>query len=136
MSDVARAFERFLKEMERRGMAPDPGDPAAAAHKAALLATVEAAWGQHLGTPFDTDQVTSLLAAGGPITPGGRLFPELGRLLAVFRGAAKTLYAMASWLTSPQEALDGETPAEWMRSRRDPERLLEAARRAAAAPER
>lgn len=158
---AARAFERTLEELERQENAPDLGDPAALGRRAALLATAEAVWGKHLGPLFDVEQVRALLAVGSrqavsdlakrgrllaldaagqrklypafQFGPEGRPYPELARVLAIFAGAVETSYTVASWLVSPQDVLTGETPAAWMRSRRDSDRLLEAARRAAAA---
>ena len=158
---AARAFERTLEEMERQENALDLGDPAALGRRAALLATAEAVWGRHLGPLFDLEQAKAVLAVGSrqavfdlakrgrllaldaaggrklypafQFGPDGRPYPELAPVLAAFSGAIETPYTLASWLVSPQDLLEGETPAAWMRSRRDPERLQEAARRAAAA---
>jgi hypothetical protein len=158
---AARAFERTLEELERQENAPGFGDPAALGRRAALLATAEAVWGRHLGPLFDVEQVKAVLAVGSrqavsdlakrgrllaldasggrklypafQFGPEGRPYPELARVLAAFEGVIETPYTVASWLVSPQELLEGETPAAWMRARRDPEHLHEAARRAVAA---
>jgi hypothetical protein len=158
---AARAFERTLEQLEQQENAPGLGDPAALGRRAALLATAEAVWGRHLGPLFDVEQVKAVLAVGSrqavsdlakrgrllaldasggrklypafQFGPEGRPCPELARVLAAFEGAVETPYTVASWLVSPQDLLEGETPAAWMRARRDPERLHEAARRAAAA---
>jgi len=158
---AARAFERTLEELERQEEALDLGDPEVLGRRAALLAAAEAVWGLQLGPLFDVDQVKAVLGVGSrqavsdlakrgrllaldaagqrKLYPSfqfgtdGRPLPELPRLLAVFDGAVESAYTVASWMVSPQELLAGETPAAWMRSRRDPEPLLEAARRAAAA---
>lgn len=158
---AARAFEQALEELEQQENAPVLGDPVALGRRAALLATAEAVWGRQLGPLLDVEQVKAVLAVGSrqavsdlarrgrllalDATGGrklypafqfgldGRPYPELAQLLAGFRDAVETPYTVASWLVSPQDLLEGETPAAWMRSRRDPERLLEAGRRAAAA---
>jgi hypothetical protein len=158
---AARAFERTLEELESREDAPDLGDPAALGRRAALLATAEAVWGHHLGPLFDVEQVKAVLAVGSrqavsdlakrgrilaldasgqrklypafQFGPGGRPYPEMARVLEIFAGVVETPYTVASWLVSPQDLLAWETPAAWMCARRDPERLLEAARCAAAA---
>jgi hypothetical protein len=158
---AARAFERTLEELERQENAPDLGDPTELGRRAALLATAEAVWGRHLGPLFDVEQVKAVLAVGSrqavsdlakrgrllaldasggrklypafQFGPDGRPYPELARILAAFEGAIETPYTVASWLVSPQDLLEGETPAAWMRLRRAPELLQEAARRAAAA---
>jgi hypothetical protein len=158
---AARAFERTLEELEQQENAPGFDDPVALGRRAALLATAEAVWGRHLGPLFDVEQVKTLLAVGSrqavsdlakrgrllaldasggrklypafQFGPDGRPYPELAQVLALFEGAVETPYTVASWLVSPQDLLEGETPAAWMRARRDPEPLHEAARRAAAA---
>jgi hypothetical protein len=159
-SAAAKAFESTLEELERRQDTPDLGDPVTLGRRAALLAVAEAVWGKALGPLYDAEQVKTLLgvgsrqavsdlakrgrllvleASGGrklypafQFGPGGRPFPEVAQVLIVFSGAAESPYTTASWFVSPQDLLDGETPAAWMRSRRPPERLLEAARRDAA----
>jgi hypothetical protein len=158
---AALAFERTLEELERQENAPDLGDPAALGRRAALLATAEAVWGRHLGPLFDGEQARAVLAVSSrqavsdlakrgrllaldaagqrklypafQFGPDGRPYPELARVLTIFEGIVETPYTVASWLVSPQDLLEGETPAAWVRSRRDPERLFTAARRAAAA---
>ncbi|HVR96084.1 MAG TPA: hypothetical protein VMW27_05685 [Thermoanaerobaculia bacterium] len=157
---AARAFEKTLEELERQDDAPDFGDPAALGRRAALLAAAEAVWGRHLGPLFDMDQTRSLLnvgsrqavsdlarrgrllaleASGGrklypafQFGPDGRPYAEVARVLETFAGAVESPYTIASWFVSPQDLLDGETPAAWMRSRREPEPLLEAASHVAA----
>ncbi|HYG61244.1 MAG TPA: hypothetical protein VEL74_01575 [Thermoanaerobaculia bacterium] len=157
---AARAFERTLEELERQPDSPDLGDPAALGRRAALLAVADAVWGKALGPLYDVEQVKALLevssrqavsdlakrgrllaleASGGrklypafQFGPDGRPYPEIVRVLEAFAGAVESFYTIASWFVTPQDLLDGETGAAWMRSRRDPERLLEAARRAAA----
>lgn len=157
---AALAFERTLEELERREDAPDLGDPAALGCRAALLATADAVRGHQLGPLFDIGQVKILLGvdsrqAVSDLTkrgrllalgisaqrklypafqfgPGGWPYPELASVLAIFAGVIETPYTVAFWLISPQDLLEGETPLAWMRVRRDSERLLEAARRAAA----
>ncbi len=157
---AARAFEKTLEELERQDDAPDFGDPAALGRRAALLAASEAVWGRHLGPLFDMDQTRTLLnvgsrqavsdlarrgrllaleASGGrklypafQFGPGGRPYAEVPRVLEIFAGAVESPYTIASWFVSPQDLLEGETPTAWLRSRREPEPLFEAARRVAA----
>lgn len=62
----------------------------------------------------------------------GNVRPEIARLLKIFSSAVNTPYTIASWFVSPQDLLEQETPAAWLRSGRDPELVFEAARRAAA----
>ena len=61
----------------------------------------------------------------------GRPFPEIKAILGIFSGVVSTPYTIASWMVSPQDLLEGETPADWLRAGRDPAALLEAARRSA-----
>jgi hypothetical protein len=62
----------------------------------------------------------------------GHPYPEIARVIEIFTGIVATPYTIASWLVSPQDLLEGETPAAWLRSGRDREILFEAARRSAA----
>jgi len=158
---AARAFEVTLKTLGSQTSLQDLGDPAALGRRAALLAVIETVPNRHVGLLFDAEQArivlgvasrqaVSKLARRGRLLAldaagrrklypafqlgfNGRPYPELARVLAIFDGAVETAYTVAFWLVSPQQLLEGESPAAWMRCRRDPERLLEAARRASAA---
>lgn len=118
-----------------------------------------AAWEQHLGPLYDGEQAQAVLGvrsrqavsdlarrgrllaldskSGRRLYPAfqfsasGRSYPEIARVLEAFGNKVETPYTIASWLVSPQDHLDGETPAAWMRARRDPRPLLTAAYRAA-----
>lgn len=61
----------------------------------------------------------------------GRPYPEIETILGIFAEAVTTPYTIASWMVSPQDLLDGETPVTWLRKDRDSAPLLEAARRSA-----
>jgi hypothetical protein len=141
------------------------GDPRELGERAALLALAESAWRQHLGALLDAHEVQTLLHVGtrqavsdrarrGGILalptsagrvyypafqfgPGGRPFPAVPRVLSIFARAEASPWTVASWFRTPQELLEGLTPAAWLGHGRSEERLLEAARRAAArqAPE-
>jgi hypothetical protein len=158
---ASRAFEGALSALERQVTAQDLGDPVTLGRRAALLAVAERVPGGQIGPLYDAEQVAILLGVGSRKTvsqlarrgrllalkaagrrrlypafqfrPNGRPYPELAQVLAVFAGAVETAHTVACWLVSPQPLLDEATPAAWMRGRRDPEPLLEAARRAAAA---
>jgi hypothetical protein len=65
-------------------------------------------------------------------SPAGKPYPEVSRVLEIFSGAVDSPYTIASWFVSPQDLLEANTPAAWLRSGRDPELLFEAARRSAA----
>jgi hypothetical protein len=62
----------------------------------------------------------------------GSPYPEIAGVIEIFSGIVATPYTIASWFVSPQDLLEGETPAAWLRSGRDSELVFEAARRSAA----
>jgi hypothetical protein len=156
---AAKAFEEALKEFSLPEDAPELKNPEALGRRAALLAVAEASWGQVLGPLLDVEQAQillnvksrqavsdlakrgRLLALGGTggrklypafqFGPSGRPHPEVAKVLSIFDGVVETPYTIASWFVSPQDLLEGENPAAWLRSRRDPEMVFEAARRAA-----
>ncbi len=153
---AAEAFERTLEELDL----DDFDDPVILGRRGALLAAADSVWDRHLGPTFDTEQAKTVLgvssrqavsdlakrsrllaldAAGGrKLYPmfqfgrDGRPYPELAEILPLFAGVVETPHTTASWLVSPNFHLGDETPAAWMRSGKEPGRLLEAARRAAA----
>jgi hypothetical protein len=83
------------------------------------LLTLESSEGHELYPAFQFD------ASGSP-------YSEIPRVIEIFSGIVETPYMIASWLVSPQDLLEGETPAAWLRSGRDSELVFEAARRSAA----
>lgn len=135
------------------------GDPRALGERAALLVVAELARSRPLGALLDTHQVQALLGVGTrqavsdrarrggllalPTSAGrvhfpafqfgsdGRPHPALPKVLAVFAAARVSPWTAASWFQTPEAALGGERPAEWMAQGEDEERLLAAARRAA-----
>lgn len=126
--------------------------------RAALLAVAGQVWRRHLGpllTSGDLQKLggrsrqavhelvarrrlLALPSRGGNLFPAfqvdrrGRPRPGLAEVLAAFEGAAESPYTVASWFETPQPLLDERTPAEWLVAGDDPQRLLGAARRAAA----
>jgi len=62
----------------------------------------------------------------------GSPYPEIAGVTKIFSDVVETPYTIASWFVSPQDLLEGKTPAAWVQSRREPELLFEAARRSAA----
>lgn len=156
---AAKAFEETLEEFDLPDNTPDLADPKALGRRAALLAVADIFWGQILGPLFDSEQVQELLkvrsrqavsdlakrgrllaldASGGrrlypafQFSATGRPYPEVAEVIHAFSGFVETPYTIASWFVSPQDLLDGETPVEWIRSKKDSARLLEAARRSA-----
>lgn len=156
---AAKAFEETLEGLSLPDDSPDLQDPAALGRRAALLAAADAFWGKILAPLFDVEQAQVILKVGSrqavsdlakrgrilaldgsggrKLYPGfqfstnGRPYPEVAQALRIFSGVVETPHTIASWFVSPQDLLNGETPAAWMRARREPELLLEAARRSA-----
>jgi hypothetical protein len=156
---AAKAFEEALEEFSLSENSPELENPEALGRRAALLAVAEVSWGQVLGPLFDVEQAQTILkvksrqavsdlakrgrllaldGSGGrklypafQFGPNGRPYPEIPKILAIFEGIVETSYTIASWLVSPQDLLEGETPTAWLQSRRDPELVFEAARRSA-----
>jgi hypothetical protein len=156
---AAKAFEETLEELSLPDDSPDLQDPAALGRRAALLAAADVVWGKVLAPLFDAEQAQAILKVGSrqavsdlakrgrilaldgsggrKLYPGfqfssnGRPYAEVAQVLRIFSGVVETPYTIASWFVSPQDLLNEETPAAWMRARREPELLLEAARRSA-----
>jgi hypothetical protein len=156
---AAKAFEEALEELKLPDDAPDLQDPRALGRRAALLAASEALWSKVLAPLFDVEQAQSVLKVGSrqavsdlakrerilavdgsggrklypgfQFGPNGRPYPEVAQVIRIFAGVVETPYTIASWFVSPQDLLNEETPAAWMRAGREPELLLEAARRSA-----
>jgi hypothetical protein len=156
---AAKAFKETLARLQLPSDAPELRDPVALGQRAALRAVADSAWGQVLGPLFDTEQVKTILGvrsrqgvhdlanrkrllALGPAQgrkrypafqfgEAGRPFAEIPEILRIFEGAVQTPYTIASWFVSPQDLLEGQTPAAWLHQRRDSAVLFEAARRSA-----
>lgn len=130
-----------------------------AARRAGMLAAAAQAWEGELGPVLSSAQVRELLGdvsrqrvdellrarrlIGLRDSAGRRQFPAFqfhdGRPLEPLAAAYWTLldaplseWSAASWCVSPDEALDGQTPAQWARDGRDPDRLARIARQDAA----
>ena len=156
---AAKAFEEALEELKLPDDAPDLQDPRALGRRAALLAASEALWSKVLAPLFDVEQAQAVLKVGSrqavsdlakrerilavdgsggrklypgfQFGPNGRPYPEVAQVIRIFAGVVETPYTIASWFVSPQDLLNGETPAAWMRSRNDSSQLLRAAERSA-----
>jgi len=129
------------------------------ARRAALLAAASQAWENELGPLLTSAQVRELLddvsrqrvdellrarrLIGLRDTAGRRKFPGFqfhdGRPLEPLVTAYWTVaegaideWTAASWCVSPDEALEGHTPAQWAHDGRDPARLARIARQDAA----
>jgi hypothetical protein len=157
---LAAAAETFEQTLEELGVSErELGDPEALGRRAALLATADALWSRRIGPMLRRDQVQELLGVGSrqavsqlakrrrllalasdegltfpafQFSPGGRPYDAMPAILAAFEDADVSPYTIASWLTTPQRLLGRVTPATWLRRGRDPERVVEAARRSAA----
>lgn len=155
---AAETFERTLDELGVSGR--ELGDPEELGRRAALLATAEALWSKHLGPMFSREQVQELLGVRSrqavsqlakrrrllalhtpedrltfpafQFSPSGRPYEAMPALLAAFENADVSPHTIASWFMTPQRLLGRVTPATWLRRGRDPERVVEAARRSAA----
>jgi hypothetical protein len=62
----------------------------------------------------------------------GELLPAISAILEIFDGAVQTPSTVASWLVSPKEYLDGDTPVAWLRGGRNPRVVIAGAEQAAA----
>lgn len=128
--------------------------------RAAMLATAELQWQQHLGPLLTWQQAADLMQTVGTrqgvndLARRGRLvalrsrgdqllyplfqfkrgrpLPALPDILDAFQAADVDAWTIASWLVSPQELLDGTTPVAWLKDERDPARAVVAAERTAA----
>lgn len=130
-----------------------------AARRAGMLAAAAQAWENELGPLLSSAQVRALLGdvsrqrvdellrarrlIGLRDSAGRRQFPTFqfhdGRplepLVAAYwtvAGGAMSDWTAASWCVSPDEALEGRSPAQWARERRDPDLLARVARQDAA----
>jgi len=158
---ASESFREALRELGLTRRTSELGDPKELGRRAALMAAAEAAWKKHLGPLLEAKQVQELLGVGtrqavsdlrsrgrllgltrqdGRVVypafqfgPGGRPFPELPQILELLgEGATLDPWTQASWFVSPQALLEGATPAAWLRRKREPERVVRAARRTAA----
>jgi hypothetical protein len=60
------------------------------------------------------------------------VLPELGHILRVFADAGVDTWTTASWFCTPAALLESMTPAGWLATGKDPQRVVEAAQRSAA----
>ena len=158
-SVAGAAFEDTLVELGIDQGDLDAGDARKLGRRGALLAVAGTVWGRHLGLLLDTRQVAELLGVGTrqavndrvrrqrilalptderdlaypafQFNEKGEPYAAMGLVLEAFAGAMLSPHTVASWCVTPQAALDGSTPAQWMGEGRDPERLVIAARRSA-----
>lgn len=129
------------------------------ARRAGMLAAAGVAWEKELGPLLSSAQVRALLGdvsrqrvdellrahrlIGMRDSAGRRRFPlsqfrdgrPMAALVAAYwivAGATVSEWTAASWCVATDPALEGRSPLQWARARKDPERLLRVARQDAA----
>jgi hypothetical protein len=156
-----RAFQETLEELDLpEERLADPEVQARLGRRAALLATSELTWDEHLGPLYAWSDVAALLGTVGTRqgindlarrhrllalpTKGGRmLYPAfqfrgartiagLHELLVELDASGASPWTQASWFVTPQDELEGESPAAYLSRRPLDEGVLEAVHRAAA----
>lgn len=65
-------------------------------------------------------------------TRQGEVDPAISQVVMILSDIVETPYTVASWLRSPKDSLEGETPLRWLERGLDPDRVIEAARLTAA----
>jgi hypothetical protein len=156
-----RAFQETLEGLDLpEGRLADPEVQARLGRRAALLATSELTWDEHLGPMYAWSDVAALLGtvttrqgisdlakrhrllalptkAGKMLYPafqfhGARAIAGLHELLLELDASGASPWTQASWFVTPQDELDGTSPVEYLSRRRLDERVLLAVRRMAA----
>jgi hypothetical protein len=158
-AEAAAAFQQTLERFGLAAGEGGLGDPVDLGRRAGLLAVADRLWRRQIGPLLDGRDVQRLLKVGSrqavndlvrrrrllalpsaegslvypafQFTRAGRPDPALPRILELFANAAVDAHTIASWLTTPQSLLRGNTPAQWLKERRDPSVVIEAARRTA-----
>ena len=148
--EAVRAFAQTAGEL----LAGEPLTPANA-RRAAMIAASEVAWERALGPLLSGLEVRELLGGisrqrvdellrgkrliGLRDRAGRRRYPlfqfadgrPVEQLIDAFyevSGSGLDEWSAASWCTHPDPSLDGESPAQWAKTGRDPERLTRIAR--------
>jgi hypothetical protein len=156
---AAKAFRETLESLDLPESDPVLEDPGRLGRDAAMAAAAGAIWRKKIGPTLGTVEVqekigvrtrqavsdlvkrrrvlaleTDLAGLRYPVfqfSPQGRPYPQVPEILEIFHEADLDSYTIASWFTTPQKLLRDHTPAAWLRSNRDPELVVEAARRVA-----
>jgi hypothetical protein len=163
VASFTKALKAFQDTLERldlpEGRLAEPGVQEQLGRRAALLATSELTWDDHLGPLYEWNDVAAVLGTVGtrqgihdlarrkrllalPTKSGKLLYPAfqfsggralsgLHELLAVLDESGVSPWTQASWFVTPQEEIDGETPAAFLSRKSVDERVMDAARRAA-----
>lgn len=164
MASYAKALQAFQDTLEQldlpEAQLAEPGVQEQLGRRAALLATSELTWDDHLGPMYEWSEVAALLGTVGtrqgihdlarrkrllalPTKGGKLLYPafqfsggrtptSLHELLEALDSSQASAWTQASWFVTPQNELDGETPAAFVGRDAIDERVMDAARRAAA----
>jgi hypothetical protein len=155
---AVRAFAETLQQLDVEVIPVEA--QRALGRRAALLAAAMYEWRQQVGATFTSRQVQDLLGiktrqgvhdllkrerllgldglSGQRVYPAfqfnerGRPYAVLPAVLAHFAEADVSPHTIASWFTSPQALLEGQTPAAWLKRGDPPDQVVEAARRSAA----
>ncbi len=155
------AFVRALEELELPDdRLADPKEQERLGRRAALLATSEITWEEHLGPMYTWVEAAAALgtvatrqgindlarrhrllalptSSGRVLYPafqfrGARTIPGLAELLAELSATGASPWTQASWFVTPQEELHGETPVAYLSRHPCDEHVLNAVRRVAA----
>jgi hypothetical protein len=164
MTPYGAALQAFRDTLERLDLPEDrladPDVQARLGRRAALLATSEMTWEEHLGPMFEWADVAAILGTVStrqgindlakrrrllalPTKSGKLLYPAfqfsgartisgLHELLVELDGSGTSPWTQASWLVTAQDELDGETPAAYLSRQPIDDRVRRAVRRAAA----
>jgi hypothetical protein len=65
-------------------------------------------------------------------TERGELDPTISQVVMILSEVVETPYTIASWLKSPKESLEGDTPLRWLERGLNPDLVIEAAKLTAA----
>jgi hypothetical protein len=162
---AAVAFEETLESLDLpEGSVEDKETQRELGRKAAMLATADLQWSEHVGPLVGWRDVADLLKSvrtrqgvhdlarrgrllalptkdGQLVYPlfqfrDGKPLPEMPRIIEAFGKARISPWTLASWMVTPQRPLEGASPVEWLKRGRSSETVLEAASRRAAALER
>jgi hypothetical protein len=164
MTSYALATAAFKRTLERLDLPDerlsDPHEQERLGHRAALLATSEIAWDEHLGPMYGWSDVAETLrtvstrqgvsdlakrgrllalpaSSGRVLYPafqfhGSRTIPGLRELLGVLAQSGASAWTQASWFQSNQDELDGLTPVAYLTAHGLDEQVIVSAQRAAA----
>lgn len=156
-----QAFEETLERLDfPEDRLADPEAQARLGRRAALLATSELTWDEHLGPLYEWSDVAALLGTvrtrqgindlarrrrllALPTKTGKLLYPAfqfsgartiagLHELLVELDSSGASLWTQASWFVTGQDELDGKSPVAYLSRHSLDEYVLKSARRVAA----